>query len=103
VYITYPDDVKDPENQPQVPHELIHATTLEQWWGPFLIPLFAILLPLPIVFSGRWFIERRAYLEDIKSGVETVDSAVYNLWNYYLMCWPTSLMRKWFNNELEGE
>lgn len=85
---------------PVLEHERIHAEQFGHWWGPWLIPLLAVLLPLPILFSGRWLIERPAYLADIKANRCTVDEAVQTLWQSYGFCWPRPLMRAWFLRQL---
>lgn len=81
-------------------HELHHVAQFKTWWGPWLIPLLVTLLPLPALFSGRWFVERRAYLDDVINGRLTVDDAVAVLWNSYGWCWPRPLMRRWFVDQL---
>jgi hypothetical protein len=100
VTISYPDCVVHPEESDTIKHEIFHVKQFEKWYGPIIVPLFATILPLPILFSGRWFIERQAYLYDIRRGVQTVDSAIDILWNDYGYCWPKSLMRKWFIKQL---
>jgi len=99
--ISYPDNHLNPEKSTCHLHELVHVDQFNHWWGPWLIPLFAALLPLPVFFSGRWFIERNAYLLDILNDQETVDSATERLWKHYFMPWPKPLMRKWFTKKLK--
>lgn len=100
--ITYPDRVKDPLRRPgTLDHELIHCQQFRPWYGPIWIALLAAVLPLPIIFSGRWFIERPAYLADIKAGRLTVDRAVEILWTGYVAPWPPALMRRWFRSRLD--
>jgi len=74
-------------------HEKVH---IEQWrrWGIFL-PLFYNILPLPILFTGRWFFERRAYLVDVNAGAD-IEIVVNTLWRDYLWPWPRRWMREWF-------
>lgn len=82
---------------PVLPHELYHAREQwSKWWGPWLLPLLYSLLPLPILVSGRWWIERGAYLLDIQAGRLTIDQAVDTLWHDYLWPMPRFLMRGWF-------
>jgi len=101
--ITYPEYVRSPmEHLHILQHELIRAKDLMKWYGPVWMLLLATILPLPIYFSGRWFIERHAYLDDIKRGVRTVDSAVSTLWSAYGRPWPRSLMRQWFLKNLDN-
>src|SRR5690606_9052076 len=102
VRITYPDKISAPAESPTLPHELVHARQFATWWGPWLLPLLAALLPLPTLLSGRWFIERHAYLQDIRAGRRTVEAAVQTLWRDYGWCWPRSLMRRWFERELRA-
>jgi len=59
------------------------------------------LLPLPVLFSGRWFIERAAYLDGIIKYGDDVEKCVNTLWDGYLWPWPKPLMRKWFYKKLK--
>lgn len=91
----------DPMDYPGVlEHELVHVEQQRSAWGLFKSFWLYFLLPLPIIFSGRWFIERDAYLLDIKAGRITVEYAVNTLWKSYAFAWPPGLMRKWFNERL---
>ncbi len=95
--IYYPEGVTIPRWHWQViDHELVHVEQFKPWWGPWAMILGAVLLPLPVLFSGRWFIERRAYLRDIKDGRRTVNGVVELLWSGYGWAWPKPLMRRWF-------
>lgn len=78
-------------------HELIHADQQRTSWGLLKSFWLLWLFPLPIIFSGRWFIERHAFLLDIKAGRLTIEAAVYLLWRFYGLAWPPFLMRRWFN------
>lgn len=103
VRIGYPDTVTHPEEYAGViVHELVHAAQFRPWWGPLWVALLAALLPLPVLFSGRWFVERHAYLLDIRDGRHSVDGAVYLLWHRYGWAWPPGLMRRWFERQLRG-
>lgn len=84
-------------------HELVHKKQQEGWWGLTKSFFLYFIVPLPIFFSGRWFIERPAYLLDIKSKRLTLEKAVAILWNSYLFPWFPSLMKSWFENELRKE
>ena len=104
VRITYPKyitDINNPECVNIIKHEMIHAEIFYKWWGPPVMIFLDILFPLPVLFSGRWFIERRAYLHDIHNGYRTVDSSVDALCKYYFFPWPKSKMRSWLNNNLK--
>jgi hypothetical protein len=103
VQITYPDAVEKPMASRLVSHELIHARWLAKWWGPVAGLLLAALVPLPIFFSGRWFIERHAHLHDIEAGYCTVEKAADRLWNKYLWAWPRPLMRRWFEKKTRAK
>lgn len=81
-------------------HELVHVGQQRTAWGLFKSFWYVWLIPLPFVFSGRWFLERDAYLLDIKSGRMTVEYAVSVLWKSYGLVWPPFLMRRWFNDNL---
>ncbi len=102
--ITYSPDTKDPmEREDMLEHELFHVPQFKPFWGPwFWIPM-ATIAPLPIVFSGRWFLERHAFLNDIRKGRKTVDRAVRTLWISYMLAWPPPLMRWWFNRQLKKD
>jgi hypothetical protein len=100
VRVTHPDLIAPMSRPDIVEHEMYHVTQFESWWGPWLIPLAASLFPLPVLLSGRWFIERWAYLGDIKAGRLTVEAAAETLWGLYGWCWPKPLMRRWFRGEL---
>jgi hypothetical protein len=103
IRISYPDAVKDPKAvlwADIVDHEMVHVEQFSRWWAPWFFPLLYAILPLPAGFSGRWYIERRAYLRDIMVGRSTVDEAVRVLWQLYLMPWPPVLMRRWFHKHL---
>jgi len=60
------------------------------------------LVPLPVLLSGRWYVEREAYLDEIRRGRKTIDRAVEQLWGFgYLYPWLPFLMRRWFTKQLE--
>lgn len=91
----------DPMNYPGVlEHELVHVEQQNTAWGLFKSFWLLWLIPLPIVFSGRWYLERDAYLLDIKAGRIDIDYAVSVLWNFYGLAWPQNMMRKWFNERV---
>lgn len=101
--ITYPDsnDISKFENIPDwaVPvleHEMIHVEDLRSTWGLVKSALLVSVLPLPVLFSGRWFLERHAYLHGMVKYGDDVDERVEALWNGYFYPWPKSLMKKWF-------
>ena len=99
--ITYPDSVEDPLDDSDIlDHELAHVPQWEPWYGPVWVTSLAFLFPLPFLFSGRWFIERPAFLKDIRAKRLTVDEVVDILWTSYLWAWPRPLMRKWLIAEL---
>lgn len=100
--VTYPPRMSraEAETSDTLQHELVHVGWFDTWWGPWAIPLLVVFFPLPILFSGRWFVERPAYLADIRAGRHTVESAVEALWRGYLFPWPRSLMRRWFISQL---
>ena len=82
-----------------IQHELVHARQFRSWYGPAWLALLYVLAPLPVLFSGRWFIERRAFAQDIRYGKRTPESAAQTLWDFYVWPWPKSLMIKWFRKE----
>ena len=81
-------------------HELVHVQQFAPWWGPLGMAIFATLLPLPALFSGRWYIERGAYLQDVLAGNLTIDDAVGILWHGYGWPWPRPLMLAWFRRQV---
>lgn len=101
--ITYPNDINNPMLYPHIlEHEIIHVEDMRSPWGLFKSFCLVWLLPLPIFFSGRWFIERKAYLHNIKNHNYEIEWVVDTLWNSYGWCWPKFLMRRWFNKKLRG-
>lgn len=81
-------------------HELVHVAQQRSAWGLFRSTMLYFFLPLPWGLSGRWWIERPAFLLDIQAGRRTVDRAVDLLWNAYLWPWPRRWMRRWFAAQL---
>lgn len=98
--ITYPPSIHNPEIRPEIEHEKHHVAQFAPWWAPWLLPWLIVLLPLPFLFSGRWFVERGAYLDDIRAGRHSVESAVAALWESYGWAWPKPWMRAWFTEHL---
>lgn len=80
-------------------HELIHKKQQEGWWGLTKSFFLYFIVPLPIFFSGRWFLERGPYLNDIKNKRRTPAEAAQVLWSSYAWPWPESWMREWFTKE----
>ena len=105
VTITYPPSLMYwiAADSPMRMHEMVHARQFATWWGPWVIPLLVSLFPLPVLFSGRWWVERRAYLKDIRTGRMTVRQAADALWDGYWCPWPRRLMRQWFHKQLEKD
>ena len=97
-------------------HELVHCHQQSTWWGVVMTLLQVTVLPLPVFFSGRWFVERHAYLRDIRRKkktrynirgdgkimeysdreVMTPEIAAQKMWDQYGWPWPKRLMVKWF-------
>lgn len=99
VVIYYPTAVDDPcavRFHWILRHELVHAKQLRPWWGPWWVGLLYFAVPLPALLSGRWFVERPAYLKDIAAGKHTPRSAAQALWGGYLWAWPRRWMLAWF-------
>jgi hypothetical protein len=80
-------------------HEGMHVAQFDRY-GVILMAIFYLIFPLPCIFTGRWFIERHPYLEDIKAKSITIDQAVFNLSSFYFWPWPQSLMKRWFQKHL---
>lgn len=81
-------------------HELFHVDQQKGPWGLIKSYVLYLIFPLPALLSGRWWLERYAYLSDIKAGKLTVDQAVDALWWGYFFCWPRSWMKDWFLKQL---
>lgn len=81
-------------------HERVHVVQQAGPWGLLSSALLYVLLPLSVYLSGRWFLEREAYLLDIRAGRLTVDQAVELLWSSYVRPWPRAWMRAWFEMRL---
>lgn len=98
--ITYPDGTPHPTLQPWIRHEMHHVRQLAPWYGPWWVIPCVLFFPLPVLFSGRWWVERGPYLDNIKQRLDTVESVVEDLWHDYGYCWPKPMMRKWFKARL---
>ena len=100
--VYFPTTVKNPSH-PRYDgvrsHELMHVDQYEKY-GVVLMAIAYLFFPLPFFLSGRWWIERRPYLEDIRAGRKTVDRAVNSLWSGYGWPYPRSWMRAWFVEQL---
>jgi hypothetical protein len=102
--IYYPTTINDPiSRQSTMEHELIHADDMRTGWGLFKMAMLVSIFPLPIIFSGRWYIERKAYLHNIVNHNYNIDAVVNSLWSNYLIPWPKPLMKKWFLKQLSEE
>ena len=100
--ITYPDGTKDPLSHiSTLEHELIHTDDVRSFLGLLKTFLLYFFVPLPVLFSGRWYVEFPAYLNDITKYNMNVERAVDILWSSYLWCWPKPLMRKKFYKHLK--
>jgi len=100
--ITYPPRILDPLSRTStLEHEMIHVQDLRRPFAPIYMGLLVFIFPLPILFSGRWFVERKAYLQNIIHHGYNIEHVVDTLWHGYAWCWPRSLMRRWFEKELE--
>ncbi len=97
--IYYPAHVADPMADrcvTVVRHELVHVAQQRTAAGLARSYLLYLLFPLPVLFSGRWFIERRAFLVDIEDGARTPTQCADLLWRQYFYPWPRRLMVEWF-------
>lgn len=88
-------------------HELVHVRQFAPWYGPAWVALQYLLVPLPFGLSGRWFIERDAYVVDIEHLIgrghpasRAIDIAVEQLWGAYGWPWPRAWMRRWFETKV---
>lgn len=102
-WIAHPDDwdVTDTQYEDLWAHEKHHADDERTGWGLFKMFWLVWLLPLPVVLSGRWYIERWAFLEDIRKGRITLEEGADRLWNDYLLAWPRPWAIQWWKDQLE--
>ncbi|MFH1498843.1 MAG: hypothetical protein ABII82_13560 [Verrucomicrobiota bacterium] len=104
--IYHPSSVADPlapKHAGIVAHELVHVGQQDGARGLVSSALLYFLVPLPVGLSGRWLIERDAYLLDIQGGRMDVEQAVGALWRGYFFPWPRGWMREWFLARLAGQ
>lgn len=106
IYYSSKNDISKYDEIPQwasgiLEHELFHVEQQRSAWGLFKSFLLYFFFPLPVFFSGRWFIEMDPYLNDIKIGRLTIDQAVNILWGSYFVPWFPCLMRSWFEKKLK--
>lgn len=95
--IAYPSHIESPMEHWRIfAHELVHVRQFEPWYGPFVVALLATVFPLPMYYSGRWYIERWAYALDIANGWRLTEDVIEILWTRYGKCWPKHRMRVWF-------
>jgi hypothetical protein len=112
--IYYPTSVINPRHEKYatiVWHESIHVEQFYTYsW--FLMVCAYTFFPLPILFSGRWWIERGAYLvtllceikENPSCNIEArVDAIVEMLWSSYAWPWPKKWMKAWFLSQLKDK
>lgn len=82
-------------------HEMVHADDLRSAWDLLKMALLLTLFPLPIYFSGRWYIERDAMVIDIRAGVKTPEKVAEMLWDDYLMAWPKQRVTDYYEKLLK--
>lgn len=82
-------------------HERVHLRQARRYTWPLFAFLY-LFIAFPIGLSYfRYRFEREAYLEDIRTGWNTVENVVQTLGGpLYLWCWPKSWVRKWFEENL---
>ena len=85
-------------------HELIHVKQYKEL-GKLGFLIWYFILPLPVLFSGRWWLEREAYLIDLdyymsKGYTKKAASKILadGIYKKYLWPYPKSLMQKYFEN-----
>ena len=96
--IYYPTEIKDPmvENCKICrEHELVHVRQFQRY-GWLIMLCGYLLFPLPIIFSGRWYIERWAWLIDIDAKACSCKYSADLLWSAYAWAWPRKEMLAWF-------
>jgi hypothetical protein len=88
-----------------IEHETIHYEDFQRM-GLLAFSFLYLLFPLPVVFAwGRWMLERKAYLVNIRAEPEDrrdneIERIVESLWINYAWTWPRSWMRKWFKDNV---
>lgn len=92
-----------------VDHEIGHVKQIDgAWWRPLVAGVWYFLLPLPFVYSGRWWAERVPYAYNLRQWVhvrhldreEVLDEVVGSLTTNYALAWPPWEMRAYFEAEL---
>jgi hypothetical protein len=79
-----------------VAHEFVHLT---QWFrlGAIRFLLLYFVFPLPVFFSGRWWLERDAFLVQIRHFGMTIGEATTAVsGKAYTWCWPKRWILEWF-------
>lgn len=100
--ILYPTTVRSPFQHPvALAHEKAHLPQTRGCWRLLWSGLLCFVLPLPVLCSGRWFLERGPYLVDIRNGARIPD-VVDKLWRRYWWPWPARSMRLWFERQVRG-
>lgn len=102
--IYYPTTVSNPfdlRHSAVLAHEAVHARQQLGFFGLWSSILLYLVFPLPVLFSGRWWLEREAYLVSIRRGGWSVDEVVEVLWGSYFYPWPRAWMRAWFKRRLQ--
>jgi len=105
--IAYPSIVQEAAHdkyKSTLEHEMMHAEDMRSGWGLFKMFCLLLFFPMPVIFSGRWYIERYPYLHNMINHASrgyTVEREVENLWNNYIWAWPKPLMKKWFEKKLK--
>jgi len=94
-------DIEEFKKTSSYRHELHHVKQYEKYWILYY-PMY-FLLPLPILFTFRYFFERVAFMEEIRAGDMSVGYVVNLLTVNYIFPWLPFLMRRWFERELAKE
>lgn len=104
--IYYPCDFSDDSMASKaiyaIAHEKVHVKQFE-YLGKLGFLIWYFLLPLPFFFSGRWWLEKDAYLIDLSyymslgyTKENAVNMIVDHLSGFYFRPWPKYLMKEWF-------
>ena len=104
-WIFYPAKIEDPMVDRYAgvrEHEGMHCAQFAKY-GLLLMGIAYTIFPLPFLWSGRWWIERGPYLNDIRNGRRSVESAADVLWKYYGYPYSKAKMIKWFNDNLDAK
>jgi len=84
-------------------HEMVHANDMRGPFQLFRMAFLVAIIPLPIILSGRWYIERDAFWNDIKWGIKSPERVAQMLWDDYFWAWPKKWVIQYYRQRLRNE